>query len=227
MWICVNNKIISIVAVIISISIIIFAISELQIDEKKVTEQSVSEESVSEESVSEESVSEESVSEESVSEEIQSRLDKLKQDKKENLDSPQPYIPAERDWPTSGPFKIDRSQYLLGEKVFVNIDTLSVLEKGTMIFLRPLNDTSYKTYYSMPFDGSRDRNNFYFTPDLSKARGICDKTQLIGNWKVIFEGTNYPSLEFKVIDRILPGEVYRYGSNDEANAIGIEFEEKC
>ena len=217
-----DKKIISIVAVIISISIIIFAISELQIDEKKVTEQSVSEESVSEESVSEESVSEESVSEE-----IQSRLDKLKQDKKENLDSPQPYIPAERDWPTSGPFKIDRSQYLLGEKVFVNIDTLSVLEKGTMIFLRPLNDTSYKTYYSMPFDGSRDRNNFYFTPDLSKARGICDKTQLVGNWKIIFEGTNYPNLEFEIIDKILPGEVYRYGSNDEANAIGIEFEEKC
>jgi len=201
----VNNKIISIVAVIISISIIIFAISELQIDEKKVTEQSVSEESVSEESVSEESVSEESVSEE-----IQSRLDKLKQDKKENLDSPQPYIPAERDWPTSGPFKIDRSQYLLGEKVFVNIDTLSVLEKGTMIFLRPLNDTSYKTYYSMPFDGSRDRNNFYFTPDLSFARGICDKTQLVGNWKVIFEGTNYPDLEFEIIDKILPGKYPRF-----------------
>jgi len=205
MWICVNNKIISIVAVIISISIIIFAISELQIDEKKVTEQSVSEESVSEESVSEESVSEESVSEE-----IQSRLDKLKQDKKENLDSPQPYIPAERDWPTSGPFKIDRSQYLLGEKVFVNTDTLTLSDKGTMKFLIPLNDTSYKTYYSMPFDGTRDRNNFYFTPDLSKARGICDKTQLIGNWKVIFEGTNYPDLEFEVIDKILPGKYPRF-----------------
>ena len=202
-----NNKIISIVAVIISISIIIFAISELQIDEKKVTEQSVSEESVSEESVSEESVSEESVSEE-----IQSRLDKLKQDKKENLDSPQPYIPAERDWPTSGPFKIDRSQYLLGEKVFVNTDTLTLSDKGTMKFLIPLNDTSYKTYYSMPFDGTRDRNNFYFTPDLSKARGICDKTQLIGNWKVIFEGTNYPDLEFEVIDKILPGKYPRFDS---------------
>ena len=207
-----NNKIISIVAVIISISIIIFAISELQTDEGKVSEQNVSEQSVSEQSVSEE---------------IQSKLDKLEKDRNENLNSQQPYIPAERDWPTSGPFKIDRSQYLLGEKIFVNIDTLTLSDKGTMKFLIPLNNTSYKTYYSMPFDGTRDRNNFYFTPDLSKVRGICDKTQLIGNWKVIFEGTNYPSLEFKVIDRILPGEVYRYGSNDEANAIGIEFEEKC
>ena len=195
-----NNKIISIVAVIITISIIIFAISELQTDEKKVPEQSVSEQSVSEQSVSEQSVSEE----------IQSKLDKLEKDRNENINSQQPYIPAERDWPTSGPFKIDRSQYLLGEKIFVNIDTLTLSDKGTMKFLIPLNNTSYKTYYSMPFDGSRDRNNFYFTPDLSKARGICDKTQLIGNWKVIFEGTNYPDLEFEVIDKILPGKYPRF-----------------
>ena len=195
-----NNKIISIVAVIITISIIIFAISELQTDEKKVPEQSVSEQSVSEESVSEQSVSEE----------IQSKLDKLEKDRNENLNSQQPYIPAERDWPTSGPFKIDRSQYLLGEKIFVNIDTLTLSDKGTMKFLIPLNDTSYKTYYSMPFDGSRDRNNFYFTPDLSQVRGICDKIQLVGNWKVTFEGTNYPDLEFEVIDKILPGKYPRF-----------------
>jgi len=218
----VDKKIISIVAVIISISIIIFAISELQTDEKKVSEQSVSEQSVSEQSVSEQSVSEQSVSEE-----IQSKLDKIEKDRIENLNSQQPFIPAERDWPTSGPFKIDRSQYHLGEKIFVNIDTLTLSDKGTMKFLRPLNDTHYKTYYSMPFDGSRDRNNFYFTPDLSQARGICDKTQLIGNWKVIFEGTNYSDLEFKVIDRILPGEVYRYGNVEDANEIGIEFKQKC
>ncbi|MDC0242822.1 hypothetical protein OAK22_04170 [Nitrosopumilus sp.] len=207
-----NNKIISIVAVIISVSIIIFAISEVQTDEENVLQQSMDEENVLQQSMDEE---------------IQSKLDKIKQDRIENLNSEQPYSPAERDWPTSGPFKIDRSQYLLGEKIFVNIDTLALSDKGKMTFLRPLNDTHYKTYYSMPFDGTRDRNNFYFTPDLSVARGICDKTQLIGDWKVIFEGTNYPDLEFKVIDRILPGEVYRYGNMEDANDIGIEFEQKC
>ena len=122
-----NNKIISIVAVIISISIIIFAISELQTDERKVSEQSVSEESVSEESVSEESVSEE----------IQSKLDKLEKDRIENLNSQQPFIPKERDWPTSGPFKIDRSQYLLGEKIFVNIDTLTLSDQGCLLYTSP------------------------------------------------------------------------------------------
>jgi len=172
----------------------------------------MSEQSMSEQSMSEQSMSEQSMSEQSMSEEIQSKYDKIEKDRIENLNSDQPYIPVERDWPTSGPFKIDRSQYLLGEKIFVNIDTLALSDEGTMIFLRPLNDTSYEIYYSMPFDGSRDRNNFYFTPDLSIARGICDKTQLVGDWKVIFEGTNYPALEFKVIDKILPGKYPRFDS---------------
>ena len=48
-----NNKIISIVAVIISISIIIFAISELQTDEKKVLEQSMNEENIFQQSITE------------------------------------------------------------------------------------------------------------------------------------------------------------------------------
>jgi len=201
----VNNKIISIVAVIITISIIIFAISELQTDEKKVPEQSVSEQSVSEQSVSEQSVSEQSVSEE-----IQSKLDKLEKDRNENINSQQPYIPAERDWPTSGPFKIDRSQYLLGEKIFVNIETLDINEKGKVIFFRPINSTHYSPYHTMPFDGSGQRNNYYFTPDLSITKRICNTDELIGIWKIVFQGTNYLNLEFKIIEDILPGNEERY-----------------
>ena len=196
-----NKKAISIVAIIIVISIIGFAISELQTGEKKISEQSVNEENNFQTSMNEENNFQTSMNEE-----IQAKYDKIEQDRKNNLASDQPYIPAERDWPTSGPFKIDRSQYLLGEKIFVNIDTLALSDKGTMTFLRPLNDTHYKKYYSMIFDGSRDRNNFYFTPDLNELKGICDKSELVGTWKVVFEGTNYPDLEFKVIDKVLHGK---------------------
>ena len=206
-----NKKAISIVAIIIVISIIGFAISELQTGEKKISEQSVNEENNFQLSVNEENNFQLSMNEEnnfqlSMNEEIQAKYDKIEQDRKNNLALDQPFIPAKRDWPTSGPFKIDRSQYLLGEKIFVNIDTLAVQDEGTMIFLRPLNDTHYKKYYSMPFDGSKDRNNFYFTPDLNKLKGICDKSELVGTWKIVFEGTNYPNLEFKVIDKILHGK---------------------
>ena len=138
------------------------------------------------------------------------KLQKIMEDKIKNDNSENPFVPKEREWIESGPFKIDRSSYLLGEKIFFNIDQLSLSDKGKVIILRPLNDTHYTNYYSMPFDGSKNRNNFYLTPDLSIVKKICNKDELVGDWKIIFEGTNYSFLEFKIIDQILPGNEKRY-----------------
>ena len=48
------------------------------------------------------------------------------------------YSPKPREWITSGPFQIDRSEYVLGEKIFVRIGGLSYDEKGQITFLRPV-----------------------------------------------------------------------------------------
>ena len=142
--------------------------------------------------------------------EIELILDKIKSDKLENEKLEKPYMPKEREWITSGPFKIDRSEYPLGEKIFVNIDTLNVDEKGKVVFLRPINSTHYSPYHIMPFDGSVQRNNYYLTPDLGKMEGICNTDELIGNWKVIFPGTEYLDLEFKVTKEMVPGNEKRF-----------------
>ena len=142
--------------------------------------------------------------------EIEKLLDKIKSDKLKNDSLDNPYIPKEREWVASGPFKIDRSEYQLGEKIFVNIEVLDVNEKGKIVFLRPMNSTHYSPYHIMPFDGSGQRNNYYFTPDLTKREGICSTDELIGDWKVVFQGTNYSDLEFKVIEEIIPGYEKRY-----------------
>ena len=63
------------------------------------------------------------------------------------------YEPAPRDWPTSGPFQIDRSKYLIGEKIFMRINDIDVNDKGQIVLLRPLNDTHYSVYQTIPFDG--------------------------------------------------------------------------
>jgi len=144
--------------------------------------------------------------------EIEGLLDKIKIEKLENESSDNPFIPKEREWIASGPFKIDRSEYQLGEKIFVNIDELSMDEKGKVIFLRPMNSTHHSPYHTMPFDGSGQRNNYYFTPDLSELRGICNTEELAGDWKVIFQGTDHSDLEFKVIAEIIPGYEDRYES---------------
>ena len=142
--------------------------------------------------------------------EINKFLDKIKAEKIKNDESENPFIPKEREWITSGPFKIDRSEYVLGEKIFVNIDALNVNEKGKVVFLRPGNSTHYSPYHIMPFDGSSQRNNYYFTPDLSIKEGICSTDELVGDWKVVFQGTKHSDLEFKVAEGILPGNEERY-----------------
>ena len=141
---------------------------------------------------------------------IDSMLQQIKEEKIKNENSENPYVQKEREWITSGPFKIDRSEYRLGEKIFVNIDQLNTDEKGKVIFFRPINSTHYLPYHTMPFDGSGQRNNYYFTPDLSELRKICSADEIIGNWKVVFQGTEYSDLNFKVSAKIMPGYEYRY-----------------
>ena len=141
---------------------------------------------------------------------IDSMLQQIKEEKIKNENSKNPYVVKEREWITSGPFKIDRGEYRLGEKIFVNINQLNTDEKGIVIFLRPINSTHYLSYHTMPFDGSGQRNNYYFTPDLSELRGICSVDEIIGNWKVVFQGTEFNDLKFKVTAEIIPGYENRY-----------------
>ena len=136
------------------------------------------------------------------SKEIQRKMDEIKKASQDNT-----YTPKAREWITSGPFQIDRSQYILGEKIFLVIGGIHPDEKGEVIFLRPLNDTHHKTYETVPFDGSKKNAfNYYIEPDLSKSSGICSVDDIVGTWIVIFRETDYENLEFEITDEILPGD---------------------
>jgi len=41
-------------------------------------------------------------------------------------------------------------------------------------------------------------------------RGICSKEDLLGNWTVVFQGTDYNNLKFEIVDRYIPGEEENY-----------------
>ena len=121
------------------------------------------------------------------------------------------YVLAPRDWPTSGPFQIDRSQYVLGELVLMRIGDLQPNEKGQIAFLQPTNGTHQTVYITIPFDGTQKITfNQYFKPALSMVRGICSKADLLGNWTVVFQGTDYNNLKFEIVDRYIPGEEENY-----------------
>jgi len=121
------------------------------------------------------------------------------------------FSPTVSDWPTSGPFRIDKSQYLIGENIFFTADQLASTDKGRVVFLRPTNDTQYSVYSTIPFDGS-NKNSFnqYFKPALSHGKKICTTDDLVGRWIVIFEGTNYQDISFRIIDKYLPGDEKYY-----------------
>ena len=117
---------------------------------------------------------------EEISPEIQERLDKIE---KQNLENE--YVSKDREWITSGPFQIDRTEYILGEKIFLRIGGLQYEESGQVVFLMPSNGTHYTVYITIPFDGSdKSAFNYYLEPDLSRASGICSVDDLIGTWKV-------------------------------------------
>jgi len=110
-------------------------------------------------------------------------------------------------WIRSGPFHIDKSQYLLGENIFFRVTGLAPNEKGQIVFLRPQNETHYIVYQSFPFDGSLKTDfNTYFTPSLAALIDICSKDDLLGNWKIVFRGVPYENISFEIINITLPGE---------------------
>ena len=138
---------------------------------------------------------------ETESTEIQEKLDKIE---KINLENE--YSPKEREWITSGPFQIDRSQYAIGEKIFLIMEGLNTNEKGQIAVMRPLNATHYSVYLTIPFDGAaKSEFKYYLEPQISKTRGICSVDDLTGKWTMVFRGTNYPNLNFEITKEVVPG----------------------
>ena len=137
---------------------------------------------------------------------IQENLEDIEKINLENEYSPKP-----REWITSGPFQIDRSEYVLGEKIFMRIGGLNYDEKGEIVFLRALNNTHYSIYETIPFDGTaKSAFNYYLEPQLSKTNGYCTVDDFIGDWRIIFRDTDYKNLEFKITEKILPGSEESY-----------------
>ena len=139
---------------------------------------------------------------EEITPEVKEKLDEIE---KINLENE--YSPKDREWITSGPFQLDRSEYVLGEKIFLRIGGLALDDKGEVAFLRQSNSTHYSVYLTVPFDGSqKSAFNYYIEPQLSKTRGLCTAEDIAGEWRAVFRGTDYPNLEFRITDQILPGE---------------------
>lgn len=189
------DKKIIIIPIAVIIGIIIFASfsstnQDEQIDEKIIIEKTLA--------IDEEEIK----TDEEIFKEIEEKYKEIEEKSTESE-----YIPKDRVWQSSGPFKIDRYEYVLGEKIFMQIENLRVDEKGEIVLLRFLNQTHLKVWQTFPFDGNdKPTFNIYFEPRISKTFEICDKDDLIGEWIVNFRGTKYTDLRFSITEQVLPGD---------------------
>jgi len=183
-----NNKIIILTSVIIMSIIVGFSITQIiTVDEKEIP------------------YLEEKTSYLEESGEISSKLEKINEDKIRNDNSEDPFVPKEREWIQSGLFFIDRSEYVLGEKIFINIENIDENTKGTMLFAKIINNTTNKLYKQIAFDGEFSQRNFYLSVYPSISTGFCTADELVGEWTVDFIGIDNESFKFRIIDRIIPG----------------------
>lgn len=111
-------------------------------------------------------------------------------------------------WNRSGPFAINQFEYKLGESVFLSVNGLAPNDVGRAAFVLP---NATKVYFSLPFDGSlKSAFNYYFKPSISKVNLICSTDQIIGEWVIVFDGTKYDPIRFKIINETIPGEEINY-----------------
>lgn len=105
-------------------------------------------------------------------------------------------------WIISGPFAIDKPKYKLGENVFLSVHGLKPNEAGNILIVRPNGDM----WTAIPFNGTLKSDfNYYFKPDTSTALKIYGSEDLVGTWKVIFQGLTYEPLSFEIINEFIPG----------------------
>ena len=83
------------------------------------------------------------------------------------------------------------------------MDYIGSDDKGTVHILRPLNDTHRITYMTIPFNGeNKDSFSYYFEAKLDEKKRVCSMDDLDGIWSIVFDGTNYPNIEFEVKNQI-------------------------
>ena len=124
----------------------------------------------------------------------------------------------------SGPFQIEKYEYYLGEKIFINAVDIQAEESGEIIFFRPAPDGVNKVpeeyegipeeliskkikYMGIKFDGKNKQNfNYYFEPKFNEWKGICSTNDIAGEWVMVFSGTQYEPIHFTVLNYTMPGD---------------------
>ena len=110
--------------------------------------------------------------------------------------------PVEWKWVTSGPFSINKNQYKLGENIFMVVSGLQPTETGEIDVVDPKGDTFTK----IPFNGTMKANfKQFFKPNTQRSLALCNATDLVGQWNIVFKGVPYKSIPFEIVNDWIQG----------------------
>ncbi len=105
-------------------------------------------------------------------------------------------------WVTSGPFAINNATYRLGDNVFMTVTGLKPTDVGKIIVYDPKGGT----FAQVPFNGTMKSDfNYFFKPNTERIEKLCTPQDLVGNWTIVFQGTKYDPIPFKVINEWVQG----------------------
>jgi hypothetical protein len=121
-------------------------------------------------------------------------------------------------WVTSGPFSINKSQYKLGEPIFMIISNLQPSDIGVINIVDPKGDT----YSTIPFNGTM-KSSFkqYFVPNTQARLGLCKATDLAGHWSIFFKGVPYKTIPFEITNEYIPNGQGSEGLDTIPNGTGL------
>ena len=110
--------------------------------------------------------------------------------------------PSNEQWNISGPFAINKSQYKLGENVFMVVMGLKPSDAGQFEIIDPKGGI----FSTIPFNGTMKSSfNYYFKPNTERMEKLCKPTDLVGNWTIIFQGVPYKAIPFEVVNDWISG----------------------
>ncbi|MDE1766266.1 MAG: hypothetical protein KGI27_08360 [Thaumarchaeota archaeon] len=103
---------------------------------------------------------------------------------------------------TSGPFSINNSTYRLGDYVFMTVTGLKPTDVGKIVVFDPKGGM----FTQAAFNGTMKSDfNYMFKPNTEKIEKLCTPQDLVGNWTIDFQGTQYRSISFQVINKWVEG----------------------
>ncbi|MDE1769830.1 MAG: hypothetical protein KGI28_04670, partial [Thaumarchaeota archaeon] len=90
----------------------------------------------------------------------------------------------------------------LGENIFMVVSDLKPTDAGEIQIVDPKG----VAWSTIQFNGTL-KSSFkqFFKPNTDRRLSLCNPSDLVGNWNIVFSGTTYKSIPFQIVNDWISG----------------------